>query len=247
MNSPTTRTRIESAIGEGDLAPWKAERYLSFHETMTDEAEPYPCYFAVDAHRDGDLRYLFSPSATTEAGESVVADGLAEYLDGARAIADITALAIFFEPDDGDLSVADYREQVWELLSYLHRHDPEPWPEDVPSDPEDTEWEFCYAGEPMFVVARAPAYERRHSRHTPHGLEITVQPRWVFDGIGGDTEAGQRARRIIRARLADYDEVPRHPDIGDYGDPGVHEWEQYVLPDSNDERVEKFPVSDWTA
>ncbi len=99
----------------------------------------------------------------------------------------------------------------------------------------------------MFVVARTPAYERRHSRYTPHGLELTVQPRWVFDGLGGDTEAGQRARRIIREQLADYDDVPRHPDIGDYGDPDVHEWEQYVLPDSNDERFDEFPVSDWTA
>ncbi|UPV74727.1 YqcI/YcgG family protein [Halorussus limi] len=247
MKGPTTRTRIESAIGEGDLAAWKAERYLSFHETMTDEVAPFPCYFAVDAHCDGDLRYLFAPGPTTEAGESVVADGLAEYLDGARAIADVTALAVFFEPDDGNLSVADYRERVWDLLVSLRRNDPEPWPESIPTDPANPEWEFCYAGEPMFVVARAPAYDRRNSRHAPHGLELTVQPRWVFDGLGPDTEAGQRAREVIRQRLAEFDDVPRHPAIGDYGDPDVREWKQYVLPDDNDETVEEFPADDWAA
>jgi FPC/CPF motif-containing protein YcgG len=246
VNGIETRARIESAIGDG-LAEWKERRYRAFHETMTDQEVPFPCYFAVDAHRDGDLRYLFAPSANTEAGKATVADALEEYLDRAPDIADITALAVFFEPRDDERSVEEYRDTGWELLAYLHRHDPEPWPEDVPSDPQDTEWEFCYAGEPMFVVARGPAYERRHSRYTPHGLEITVQPRWVFDGLGGDTEAGQRARRIIRERLADYDDVPRHPDIGDYGDPGVHEWEQYVLPESNEERFDEFPISDWTA
>ncbi|UPW00749.1 YqcI/YcgG family protein [Halorussus gelatinilyticus] len=245
MKGPTTRTRIESAIRENDLAAWKAERYRAFHRTMTDEEAPFPCYFAVDAHRDGDLRYLFAPSATTETGKSVVADGLARYLDGARGIADITALAAFFESPDGDLSVADYRERVWDLLAALRRNDPEPWPDDVPADPDDPEWEFCYAGEPMFVVARAPAYDRRHSRHAPHGLELTVQPRWVFDGLGSDTEAGQQARAVIRERLDEYDNVPRHPAIGDYGDPDTREWKQYVLSDDNDETFEEFPVDNW--
>lgn len=246
MSGLQTKSQIESATDDG-LAEWKTRRYRAFRETMTGKEMPFPCHFAVDAHQEGDLRYLFAPAATTEAGKETVADGLADYLDEAPDIADVTALAIFFEPQEEERSVAEYRDEVWELLAYLHHHDPEPWPEDVPSDPTDTRWEFCYAGEPMFVVARTPAYERRHSRYTPHGLELTVQPRWVFDGLGGDTEAGQRARRIIRERLADYDDVPRHPDIGDYGDPDVHEWEQYVLPDSNDERFDEFPVSDWTA
>lgn len=247
MNGPATRTEVESAIGDGGLAAWKAERYRAFHRTMTDEEAPFPCYFAVDAHSDGDLRYLFAPAPTTSAGEAVVADGLAEYLDGARDIADITALAVFFEPPENDLSVAEYRDRVWTLLASLRRNDPEPWPDDVPADPADPDWEFCYAGEPMFVVARAPAYDRRHSRHAPHGLELTVQPRWVFDGLGGDTEAGQRAREVIRERLAEFDDVGRHPAIGDYGDPDAREWEQYVLSDDNDDRFEEFPVDDWAA
>ena len=244
---PLTRAEVESALDDGRFDGWRARRYRAFDETMTGGDLPFPCYFAVDAHEQGHLRYLFSPSPTTEAGRRTVAEGLAAYLDEAPDVADVTSLAVFFEPPGRELSAAEYGDRFWDLLAYLHEHDPEPWPADVPADPADPEWEFCFAGEPMFAVARAPCYERRHSRHAPHGLELTVQPRWVFDGLGGDTEAGQEARAVIRERLLDYDEVPPHPDIGDYGAPGVREWEQYVLPDDNDDRIEEFPIDDWSA
>lgn len=269
-----TRAEIEQAIESGALADWKRRRYEAFDGTMTEGGKnasedgnaPHPCFFAVEAHEAGDMRYLFPGSATTEAGLEAVADGLATYLDRAPDIVErsesragseasrsamgsgaVTSLAIFFEPSGDERSFEAYWNRFWGVLDYLHRHDPEPWPESVPGDPADPQWEFCYAGVSMFVVARAPCYDARRSRYAPHGLEITVQPRWVFDGIGGDTEAGQEARRLIRDRLADYDDFGPHPDIGTYGDPEVHEWEQYMLPDSNDERVEEFPVEDWSA
>lgn len=247
MTTPRTRAEVESAIADGALPEWQERRYRAFDATMTDDDAPFPCYFAVDAHEDGDLRYLFAPSEATDAGKVSFAEGLATYLDGARDIAEITSLAAFFEPPADSLSEAAYFDRFWDLLDYLRRHDPAPWPDGVPADPADPEWEFCFAGEPIFLVARAPCYERRHSRYAPYGLEVTVQPRWVFDGLGPDTEAGRRARRTIRDRLADYDDVPRHPDVGDYGAPGVHEWEQYALPDGNDERVDEFPIDDWDA
>ena len=244
-SDPRTRDAVETAIEAGRLGEWETRRYRAFDATMTDEESPFPCFFAVDAHEAGNLRYLFAPSAATDAGERTVAEGLAVYLDEAPDVASITSLAVFFEPPERELSVADYRDRFWDLLAGLRERDPEPWPDDVPTDPADPEWEFCFAGEPMFVVARAPCYDRRRSRYTPHGLELTVQPRWVFDGLGPDTKAGREARDRIRDRLAEYDAVPPHPDIGDYGAPGVHEWEQYALPDANDDRVDEFPVDDW--
>lgn len=245
-SDPRTRAEVEAALDEGRLGEWEARRYRAFDETMTDDDAPFPCFFAVDAHEAGHVRYLFAPSAATEAGERTVAEGLAAYLEEAPDVAEITSLAVFFEPPGRELSAAEYRERFWGLLSALHERDPEPWPDGVPADPADPEWEFCFAGEPMFVVARAPCYERRRSRYTPYGLELTVQPRWVFDGLGPDTEAGQEAREVIRDRLRDYDEIPPHPDIGDYGAPDVHEWEQYALPDANDERIDEFPGDGWT-
>lgn len=240
MSDPLTRERVERRIDEGRLAPWKERRYRTFHGELVDESPAFPCFFAVDAHEAGDLRYLFAEAPGSAAGESV-ADGLRAYLDRAPDIADITSLVVLFEPPEGDPTVEWYERQFWALLESLHDHDPEPWPGSVPSDPEDPEWAFSFAGTPLFLVARAPCYEARRSRHTPHGLEVTVQPRWVFDGLGADTERGREARRIIRERLEDYDGVPPHPDIGAYGDEDSREWRQYFLPRGDGDRRASFP------
>jgi hypothetical protein len=70
---------------------------------------------------------------------------------------------------------------------------------------------------------------------------VTVQPRWVFDGLSADTDRGERVRRTIRARLESYDTVPPHPDIGPYGDDDSREWHQYFLPKVGDDRRAAFP------
>ena len=228
---------MEQAIDDASLAAWKIRRYEAFDETMRDS---YVCYFAVDAHEDGDMRYLFPERPDSQAGRETFATGLAAYVDELDALPQITSLVVAFEPTDQG-GQAWYRETFWDLLEHLHRNDPAPWPDGVPADPNDPQWTFCYAGEPLFLVARAPFYEQRHSRHTPHGLEITVQPRAAFDGLTGDTERGQRARRIIRDRLEDFDDIGRHPAIGNYGDPESREWKQYFLPDDNSQHDREFP------
>ncbi len=98
------------------------------------------------------------------------------------------------------LTEADYHERLWHILQFLHVNDPEPWPADIPTDPDDPTWEFSFGGEPMFPTTRAPFYDERISRYCPWGLEITFQPRALFDGITADTEAGQQARAVIQNR-----------------------------------------------
>ena len=100
-------------------------------------------------------------------------------------------------------------------------------------EPEHDEWEYCFAGTPMFVVCNTPAHQGRRSRNGL-GLTITFQPRWVFDGIEGHTPAGQKARRTIRARIDRYDALPPSPRLGVYGSEGNREWQQYFLPDDNE-------------
>lgn len=241
MDTVRSREAVESAIDAGDIADWKADRYAAFHATMTDETDPYPCTFAVEGHRDGDLRYCF-PSAPDENDEyPAFADGLTAFLAD-DSLPKITSLVALFEPTP-DRSQQWYGDRFWGVLDYLREHDPEPWPDDHPRDPADPQWTFCYAGEPLFAVVRTPAYDRRRSRRTEYGFEITVQPRSVFDGLTADTERGQEARRVIRERLAAYDDVARHPDIGNYGDADAHEWQQYFLPESNERSVENIPLS----
>ncbi|WP_227356188.1 YqcI/YcgG family protein [Haladaptatus salinisoli] len=233
------QSELQDAIDTGELIAWKKKRYLEFRKTMRDTR--YPCHFAVNAERNDSARYLFAGDARDRDALFKVREGLRRYLERYQSIAKRTTLVIFFKPGDRDQSEQEYRDQFWEVIEFLNKRDPEPWPSDIPEDPNDPEWEFCFAGEPMFIVGRAPFYTERKSRYTPYGLEITIQPRRTLDDISGDTMEGRHARSVIRDRLKDYDDITPHPDIGDYGDPNTREWKQYLLPTSNEESLNEFP------
>ena len=233
------RSELQDAIEAGELAAWKKNRYTAFRERMQETR--YPCHFAVNAERNDTARYLFVGRPRDRDALFKLKEGLQQYLERYQSIAERTTLVVFFNPPDGDQSEHEYRDHFWGVLEFLNEQDPKPWPSDVPEDPDDPEWEFCFCGESMFIVGRAPFYTDRKSRYTPHGLELTIQPRGVLDDISGDTIEGQRVRSIIRDRLTEYDDVSPHPDIGDYGEPNTREWKQYLLPTSNDESVNEFP------
>lgn len=230
---------LEDAIATGELLAWKKKRYVEFRETMRDTR--YPCHFAVKAEQDDSARYLFAGDVRDRDSLLKVREGLQQYLERYQSIAERTTLVTFFESTTEERSEREYRDRFWSVLEFLNERDPDPWPSDVPEDPNDPEWEFCFAGEPMFIVGRAPFYTDRKSRYTPHGLEVTIQPRRTLDDISGDTEEGRHIRSVISERLRNYDDIAPHPDIGDYGDPDTREWKQYLLPTSNEESLNEFP------
>jgi FPC/CPF motif-containing protein YcgG len=85
---------------------------------------------------------------------------------------------------------------------------------------------------PLFVVANTPTHEQRQSRYFPCFV-VTFQPRFVFDDLGEDTPQGANARKVIRARLHEYDAVPPSPSLDGFGKPNSREWVQYFLDDDN--------------
>ncbi|MED0662175.1 YqcI/YcgG family protein [Geobacillus thermodenitrificans] len=235
------QVEINRRIKEKTLKDWELECYQSFRDNILDKEHPYPCYFAVEAEKKGLSRYIFVQS-TTEDELLRLRDGLYEYIKTYRNIGKRTTLVAFFKPPKEVVYAEYYKGQFWKVLQFLMEHDPEPWPRDIPTDPNHPKWEYCFGGEPIFVVCRAPIYHARKSRYTSNGLEITFQPRGTLDDITGDTPRGQQVREIIRARLKQYDAIPPHPDIGDYGDPDKREWKQYILPDTNEESVMRCPL-----
>jgi FPC/CPF motif-containing protein YcgG len=98
---------------------------------------------------------------------------LTQYTNRWRDHSDRASLVTFFRPPERTLPEQAYHERLWHVLQFLHVHDPEPWPDEIPTDPDDPYWEFAFAGEPMFPTCRAPFYKRRRSRYCPVGLEIT--------------------------------------------------------------------------
>ncbi|MFC6837164.1 YqcI/YcgG family protein [Halomarina ordinaria] len=234
-NQSTIRRRVR----EGSLPAWVCDHYEAFRAAMLDEDDAFPCYFGVESERTGMALYTACASTTDPAALATLRDTLVEYTRVFENHSERASLVAFFRPPERPLDERAYFERFWGVLQYLHDHDPVPWPADFPADPSDPHWEFCFGGEPIFPTARAPFYEDRRSRYTPHGLEITFQPRAIFAGITGDTAAGRRAREVIRGRLESYDAVCPHADIGDWGE--TQERTQYLLPEGEGSH-ERCPI-----
>ncbi|TVT95185.1 YqcI/YcgG family protein, partial [Haloferax volcanii] len=202
----------------------------------------FPCYFGIESERNGDALYTFVDSMTDKDALLALRDTLLEYLEVYPDYSEACSLVTFFKPPAADLTEADYHERLWHILQFLHVNDPEPWPADIPTDPDDPTWEFSFGGEPMFPTTRAPFYDERISRYCPWGLEITFQPRALFDGITADTEAGQQARAVIQNRIEEYDGVCPHADLGDWGVEGDREWPQYMFSSDESQAPDECPI-----
>ncbi|MFC6084156.1 YqcI/YcgG family protein [Sphaerisporangium aureirubrum] len=214
---------------------WLPAVRAAFERTLGDDA--YPCDFGVRAHRAGDNTYAaLDRRDPARHGVRALAAALDDFKVRARTGPPRQSLIVFDGPPAPahlaapDRRLAEDRRRFWHLLGDLSRLDDREWPEEVPDDPADPRWQWCYGGEPWFVFALSPGYARRGSRRAPC-LTLVFQTRRVFTGLSGATPAGRAAKRRIRARLSGYDPVPPHPHLGDAGGSSTHKWRQYVLPD----------------
>jgi FPC/CPF motif-containing protein YcgG len=251
MNEPgLTRLLDQSTLASRATDPstpdWLAAHWESFEASLTGERDgsPFPCFFAAESLRQGDPLYTVVDSMTDPEALFGLGRVLVEYLDVWRDHSDRASLVAFFRPPARELGEREYHERLWNVLQFLHVHDPEPWPADIPTDPDTCKWEFCFAGEPFFPTCRAPFYDERRSRYCPVGLEITFQPRALFEALNvtADHPTGQEAREIIQRRIEDYDDLPPHPLLGDWGIKGDREWHQYLLPADEKRAPDRPPI-----
>ncbi|WP_436928429.1 YqcI/YcgG family protein [Halosimplex halobium] len=243
VDQETVAARVES----GAAPDWVAAHWRTFREGLLGERNdtPFPCFFGAESVADGDPLYTAVPSMTDKDALLGLGRTLLAYLDSYEDHSDRASLVTFFRPPAEPLSESEYHRALWHVLQFLHVHDPEPWPADIPTDPDDPYWEFSFGGEPMFPTCRAPFYEERKSRYCPVGLEITFQPRALFENLDvtADTEAGQRAREVIQSRLEEYDGVCPHADLGDWGVEGDREWVQYMLSEDDEAMPDECPIT----
>ncbi len=242
-----TQPELESQVESGHAPEWVAAHWRSFRDGLLGERNgtPFPCFFGAESVANGEPLYTAVPSMTDKDALLDLGRTILKYLDVWRDRSDRASLVTFFRPPERELSEADYHRTLWHILQFLHVHDPEPWPERIPTDPDDPYWEFSFGGEPMFPTCRAPFYERRKSRYCPIGLEITFQPRALFEALDvtADTEAGQHAREVIQGRLEEYDGVCPHADLGDWGVEGDREWPQYMLSEDERQALGECPIN----
>lgn len=237
--APGCPARATADLTLGPVPAWGPSAVLEMLGTVESAAAPFPCTFAVSAARKRSLRFAFVEGFDPPAF-APLAEVLTEYLEGHRDLGRDTSLIVLFPDEPHPRPLGGYRDLFWSILGHLHEHDDRPWPADIPRDPEHPRWEFCFHGEPIFVVCNTPAHRARRSRHSP-GFVVTFQPRWVFEGIEAHTRQGRAARRVIRRRLAAYDAVAPSPLLGDYGAADNREWRQYFLDDTNEADAGRCP------
>ncbi|MBM7703767.1 YqcI/YcgG family protein [Metabacillus iocasae] len=230
----------EQEIIEATTVPnWGKVAFESFKSDLLSESAPFPCVLGVEGFKHNLLRFGFCASPYDESDMKQCALALRQYLREFRSLGRYTSFVMFFKPEKTK-TMQQYEKMFWDTLETLHSLDEELWPDDIPLHPNDPLWEFCFGGEPIFVVCNTPAHQSRKSRRS-HTFMITFQPRWVFEGISEDTKIGNSVKRIVRNRLKMYDEVHPHPELGWYGNAQNREWKQYFLHDTNDEVTTKCP------
>lgn len=227
-----------------DLAPWQQSAFTHFSALMSDEEHPYPCVPGKQGFQTDTLRFGFAEDPRKEEAPEKLASLLKQYGEISRDTGNYASLVVFFNSDKivGDHhSVESYQQIFWNLLNQVHELDDKPWPDDIAKDPHDHTWEFCFDGEPYFAFCATPAHIARKSRHFPYFL-LAFQPRWVFDEINSSTAFGQKLKKVIRKRLAEYDGAEPHPSLKWYGQEDNYEWKQYYLSD-DDSSISKCPFS----
>jgi FPC/CPF motif-containing protein YcgG len=108
----------------------------------------------------------------------------------------LAAIEDTFEPPD-EVSFESY---LWEVLSCLHRTDPEPWDPRYSGNPIDVSFKFSFAGRAFYVVGLSPV-AARVSRRFPAPILI-FNPVWQFEIL---RQKDRLERLIAQIRRRDID------------------------------------------
>jgi FPC/CPF motif-containing protein YcgG len=216
----------------GHVPLWWHEAYDALSRTLTASSQKYPCIYAIRAHRNNALRFIFLNDSETDAAIAAFGRALSEYVKICHSLAPHTAFLAFVRADREELTLEEHHSEFWHVLQRLHELDASAWPAHIPTDPAEPLWEFCFSGEPMFALGSGPVHVARRSRYSPVRT-ISFQPRYMFDELISTPDLLAKARRIIRARVLEMDGFPVHPIIQMYHEEGNREWRQYVVPEDN--------------
>ncbi|WP_462412474.1 YqcI/YcgG family protein [Neobacillus sp. Marseille-QA0830] len=224
------------------LNEWEKSILASFEAKMTDKKKPFPCIPATIGFSMNQLRYGFISDPRDDSSIIELGELLERFTKEAKGFGPYTSLIIFYHvPEEvkEDYTVEEFEQLFWKQLAGLSSIDGMEWPEDIPNDPHDPVWEFCFQGEKYFMYCATPAHENRQSRHFDT-MVLAITPRWVLKQFNKNESFAKNIKKQIRNRLSDYDSIPIHPDLNSYGSDDNFEWRQYFLRD-DDTSLSKCP------
>ncbi|WNF25178.1 YqcI/YcgG family protein [Mesobacillus jeotgali] len=225
----------------GELLEWEKQALKKFFLKMSDKEKPFPCIPATIGFSTNQLRYGFVGNPRRDTTIKELASLLTTYTEQSREFGNYTSLIIFYETPESmkNAPVEEYEQIFWEHLSGLTALDAFEWPNDIPQDPHDPVWEFCFNGEKYFMYCATPAHKNRKSRHFDV-MMLAITPRWVLQEFNKSQSYAKRIKSQVRKRLAKYDSISIHPDLNTYGAQDNFEWRQYFLRD-DDTSLSKCP------
>lgn len=224
------------------LKNWEINALQKFSTKMADKEKPFPCIPATIGFSLDQLRYGFIGDPRDASTVTEIAELLSSYTENSRDYGNYTSLIIFYEtPEDmkATYKVEDYEQLFWQHLSGLSAMDAVEWPEDIPTDPHNPIWEFCFNGEKYFMYCATPAHVNRKSRHFEE-MMLAITPRWVLQEFNRSPKYAKKIKSKVRERLEKYDLISIHPDLNSYGAEDNYEWRQYFLRD-DDSAISKCP------
>ncbi|MFC4560056.1 YqcI/YcgG family protein [Virgibacillus kekensis] len=215
------------------LDHWEKKILDQFVKKVTDKNKPFPCIPATIGVSLNQMRFGFVGGPKEQSTVEELAGLLRQYTDIARELGKYTSLIIFYKPlDEKNYTVEEYEELFWQQLNGLAAVDESDWPADIPYNPSEPLWEFCFTGERYFMYCASPAHVKRRSRHF-QTMMLAITPRWAFKEFFESIPHADKIKKKIRKRLGNYDVVPIHPSLKVYGKNDNFEWEQYFLRDDH--------------
>ncbi|UOQ86079.1 YqcI/YcgG family protein [Gracilibacillus salinarum] len=214
----------------------------SFKRKMTDRQHPFPCIPATIGFSTNQLRYGFAGDPADHSTIQDVAALLSAYTKQSTTNGRYTSLIIFFQSSDKpelSPSVENFEKLFWNLLERLSKYDEREWPTDIPTDPHDPVWEYCFQGERYFMFCGTPAHKNRVSRQFDSFM-LAITPRWVLEQFNASPKHAAKIKQQVRKRINDYDLLSVHPALNSYGESDNFEWKQYFLRD-DDSSIQQCP------
>ncbi|MBE4909756.1 YqcI/YcgG family protein [Bacillus luteolus] len=224
------------------LLPWQRSAIDLFDHKLKDTDRPFPCIPATQGHSLGQFCYGFVSDPRSSESTKDLAGLLRDYSAKYRDLGKYTSLIVFFETPEElktQYTVEEFEELFWKQLNGLGELDECEWPENIPIDPHDPVWEFCFNQEKLFMYCGTPAHTNRLSRNFPYFV-LAITPRWVLEEFNANPHLAGKIKTKIRERIEKYDSIPVHPDLNSYGKEDNYEWKQYFLHD-DDTSLSKCP------